>query len=421
MDELLTKKPKETAKNGGNAASNLATNIKTPDVGSVSTTRPETKTQTAAQSTDPTPKSAPYQYDANTDYTAQIEKAAAAGNYRDAAILEQQRNAKISGEKLDYDPTSKYASYLPGGTNYVGSVLSGTDMNDRNSIYSAYQQLISQPAEPTDLTGYLQTLYDANLRASQAAVDKQYAGYEAAINAEKEKAQLAADKSMTQEAGNAQRAHRARNEAQSAYGLSSGAQGQVAVSRANQTQADIAAIQAAQQAADAEIERRRTQYKEQYAAALLEAAANNDTQRAQALYEEMVRQDNALTEQRQQNTEWALSYLNGRAENAGRNGGGGGGGTGGGGTGGGGTGGDGQPENYYDRILNDWYSGKVPINEKDNLVALVNDALLGGHLTTGQASQLTAMISAGAKPGLGAGSASNRPAQTHHTWMELGK
>lgn len=419
MDEL-TKKPKETAKNGGNAAANLATNIKTPDVGSVSTTRPETKTQTAAQSTAPTTKSAPYQYDANTDYTAQIEKAAAAGNYREAAILEQQRNAKISGEKLDYDPTSKYASYLSGDPSYVGSVLSGTDMNDRNSIYSAYQQLISQSEKPTDLTGYLQTLYDANMRASQAAVDKQYAGYEAALNAEKEKAQLAADKSMTQEAVNAQRAQRAWNEAQSAYGLSSGAQGQVAVSRANQTQADISAIQAAQQAADAEIERQRTQYKEQYAAALLEAAANNDTQRAQALYEEMVRQDNALTEQRQQNTEWALSYLNGRAENAGRSGGGGSYGSGGGG-GGGGTGGDGQPENYYDRILNDWYSGKVSIKQKDDLVALVNDALLGGHLTTGQANQLTAMISAGAKPGLGAGSASNRPSQTHHTWMELGK
>lgn len=420
MDEL-TKKPKETAKNGGNAASNLATNIKTPDVGSVSTTRPETKTQTAAQSTAPTTKSAPYQYDANTDYTAQIEKAAAAGNYREAAILEQQRNAKISGEKLNYDPTSKYASYLSGDPSYVGSVLSGTDMNDRNSIYSAYQQLISQSTEPTDLTGYLQTLYDANLRASQAAVDKQYAGYEAALDAEKEKAQLAAYKSMTQEAVNAQRAQRAWNEAQSAYGLSSGAQGQVAVSRANQTQADISAIQAAQQAADAEIERQRTQYKEQYAAALLEAAANNDTQRAQALYEEMVRQDNALTEQRQQNTEWALSYLNGRAENAGRSGGGGSYGSGGGGGGGGGAGGDGQPENYYDRILNDWYSGKVSIKQKDDLVALVNDALLGGHLTTGQANQLTAMISAGAKPGLGAGSASNRPAQTHHTWMELGK
>ena len=293
-------------------------------------------------------------------------------------------------------------------------------MNDRNSIYSAYQQLISQSTKPTDLTGYLQTLYDANMRASQAAVDKQYAGYEAALNAEKEKAQLAADKSMTQEAVNAQRAQRAWNEAQSAYGLSSGAQGQVAVSRANQTQADISAIQAAQQAADAEIERQRTQYKEQYAAALLEAAANNDTQRAQALYEEMVRQDNALTEQRQQNTEWALSYLNGRAENAGRSGGGSYG-SGGSGGGGGGAGNDGQPENYYDRILNDWYSGKVPIKQKDDLVALVNDALLGGHLTTGQASQLTAMISAGAKPGLGAGSASNRPAQTHHTWMELGK
>lgn len=80
-----------------------------------------------------------------------------------------------------------------------------------------------------------------------------------------------------------------------------------------------------------------------------------------------------------------------------------------------------HPERKAARRSRYWYSGKVPIKQKDDLVALVNDALLGGHLTTGQASQLTAMISAGAKPGLGAGSASNRPAQTHHTWMELGK
>lgn len=54
-----------------------------------------------------------YKYDKNTDYAALMEGAAQRGDYTAAAIYEQQRNAKITGEGLDYDVTGDYEKYLP--------------------------------------------------------------------------------------------------------------------------------------------------------------------------------------------------------------------------------------------------------------------------------------------------------------------
>lgn len=54
-----------------------------------------------------------YKYDKNTDYQALMDDAAQRGDYTSAAIYEQQRNAKITGEGLDYAPTANYEQYLP--------------------------------------------------------------------------------------------------------------------------------------------------------------------------------------------------------------------------------------------------------------------------------------------------------------------
>lgn len=65
---------------------------------------------------------ATYGYDKNTDYSKLINEAVAAGDYRKAGILEQQRNEKIRGEGLTkYKTTSHYASYLPKDTGAVNS------------------------------------------------------------------------------------------------------------------------------------------------------------------------------------------------------------------------------------------------------------------------------------------------------------
>ena len=181
--------------------------------------------------------------------------------------------------------------------------------NDPSSIYGAYREIITQPGQVTDLSEYLRQMYDANLKAQQAGLEQEYAGYNEALDAQAKKAEEAAQQNMTRAAVESQQAQKAWAEAQNAYGLSSGAQGQAALARSNQLQSDVTAIRTAQQAALAGIEQQRTTYKQQYEAALREAAASNDYQRAQALYQEAVRQDEALKAQQAQINEWALGYL----------------------------------------------------------------------------------------------------------------
>lgn len=293
MADELNKEQKK--KDVGNASTNTPTAAGTPEAAT------GTKTQNAATKT----------YDNGTDYQQKINDAVAAGNYRNAAQYEQQRNAKIQGEGLNHEQTAQYADYLPNGSKYVQGVLGSVDPSDTSSIYGAYRELITQPAQKTDLSSYINSLYDASLEAGKAAVEQQYAGMDAQLELQKQQAEQAARANATEAAVRAQQAQKAWNEAQTAYGLSSGAQGQAALARSNQLQGDITAIRTAQQAAEAEIEAQRTTYKQQYEAAMREAAANNDLQRAQALYEEAVRQDEAFTAQQEQITQWAMQYLSG--------------------------------------------------------------------------------------------------------------
>lgn len=55
-----------------------------------------------------------YGYDKNTDYQALMDAAVKSGNYTQAAMYEAQRNEKIAGEGLNYQPTNQYASLLSG-------------------------------------------------------------------------------------------------------------------------------------------------------------------------------------------------------------------------------------------------------------------------------------------------------------------
>lgn len=75
-----------------------------------------------------------WSYDKNTDYTALMNEAVAAGDYRRAAILEAQRNAKVRGENMgpEYQITRNYASYLP----HQEQINSGMDQLAQKKEYS---------------------------------------------------------------------------------------------------------------------------------------------------------------------------------------------------------------------------------------------------------------------------------------------
>lgn len=90
-----------------------------------------------------------YIYDKDTDYSALISKYVQAGNYGQAAVLEQQRNAKIDAEGLPYEKTNTYAAWLPGGANYVpGYYVQYSEQTDKN--LSDLSPIINQMYDAAD-------------------------------------------------------------------------------------------------------------------------------------------------------------------------------------------------------------------------------------------------------------------------------
>ncbi len=92
-------------------------------------------------------------YDKNVDYQAEINEASAAGDMQTAALLERQRNAKIQGEGMaNQKQTSEYAAYNPAssktynGTSYNSGLdyMSGVLQAVQNGDLEAARQLEQQ-------------------------------------------------------------------------------------------------------------------------------------------------------------------------------------------------------------------------------------------------------------------------------------
>lgn len=153
-------------------------------------TQPAQRSVQSQQNTQRQPQTASqYSYDNNVDYMALINEAVANGNYQQAAIYEQQRNAKIAGEGLAYKQTSNYAGYLPSGNpggqsqTIQGAASSGSadgqEQTNPNDLSSLISQLYDKEEErlKTELNYETQASVDQLNRALQDAQPT----YEAAI------------------------------------------------------------------------------------------------------------------------------------------------------------------------------------------------------------------------------------------------
>lgn len=132
---------------------------------------------------------------------------------------------------------------------------------------------------------YINKMYDSNLESQKQTLQQNYDTNVSNLDAEQEAAQKQTDTNLTRTYVEAAKAQKNYNEVQNAYGLTSGAMAQANLARNNQLQGDLTALRAAQQTADAEIERQRSLLAKEYASAIAQAQADNDLQRAQALYE----------------------------------------------------------------------------------------------------------------------------------------
>ncbi len=237
------------------------------------------------------------QYDPKVDYSDLIAQEAAKGvnaNRNLLAQYEQQRNAKIADQNLGYAQTNIYTngsgsvtgSTAPNVTDVgVGSIIS---MGKPGGYYTATSQ-----------ADYINELYDASLKAQQAALESAYNANLAAYDQQASKIPAVYQAAKNQTASSAEIAQQGLNERFAASGLNTGTQGQAALAMNTATQGSLSSLDAQRAQAVADIEAERAQTMAQYQNAVAEAIAKNEMQRAQALYEEAMRVDNSYREETQ--------------------------------------------------------------------------------------------------------------------------
>jgi hypothetical protein len=151
----------------------------------------------------------------------------------------------------------------------------------------------------------IKKLYSSQLASQKEQLKQGYMQADAEYVAKKENAQKTTDANLTRTAVEAQKAAVNTAELHNAYGLSSGARAQARLSQENQLQANLTALRAQQQELDADVERQRSLLSQQYQSAIREAQAENDLAKAEALYEEARRKQDALAAQQQAQSKYA--------------------------------------------------------------------------------------------------------------------
>ena len=202
---------------------------------------------------------------------------------------EAQKPTGLTPEQITQNQEDYYNNYGKNSTLGGYGSVSGSGVRS----YEAYIQQMQEAALQLQLES-LKEAYEQNiseLEASAGEVDGTYT------------------EQKRQTTGEAERQAANWRELANAYGLNSGAIGQAALAQNNQLQSNLNTLESAQAAAQAEIERQRTLLGQQYRLQINQALAENNMNKAEMLYEEAVRVEEALREQEQFYANLILKYL----------------------------------------------------------------------------------------------------------------
>lgn len=161
----------------------------------------------------------------------------------------------------------------------------------------------------SDLSSYLNNMYDAQLKSQLAALEAAYAENLSELDRNQDETNAAYNEEKRQAQGNAERSAANWRELANAQGLNTGAMGQAALAQNNQLQSNLNTLGSAQAQALANIQSQRSLLGQKYQLEILQAQADNDYNRAQMLYQEAVRQDEILQAREQQYTEMMYDLL----------------------------------------------------------------------------------------------------------------
>ena len=160
----------------------------------------------------------------------------------------------------------------------------------------------------TSQEAYINAMYDANRKAQEDALRSAYEQNVVTINDQLNRLPSAYSAAANQVAAQAAIQRQNMNEQMAASGLNSGAGTQAALAHSNAYLSNIREVRQAQADAQANLELQRVQMETQYKNAIAEAIAQNDLQRAQALYQEALRVDESIqnTALNQANLDWTV-------------------------------------------------------------------------------------------------------------------
>lgn len=222
--------------------------------------------------------------------------------YREGQASPVETQEASSGDMQDY--LSQLAA-LGGGSlgnvgGSIGSGLTGGTTGIGSSTGSSFFSDLSVPSGGGDLSDYINQMYDASLKSQLAQLEAAYQEnlLELDRNQTETDAQYNEQKRQTQ--GDAERSAANWRELALAQGLNTGAIGQAALAQNNQLQSDLNTLGTAQAKALDDIRNQRTLLGKQYQLQILQAQADNDMERAQALYQEAVRMDEVLMQKEAQ-------------------------------------------------------------------------------------------------------------------------
>lgn len=231
-------------------------------------------------------------------------------------------NANSSSLQGTIDPDRSGSADVGGSQNAFQEPTSGTSGGGSGtsgwsgSGYTAQKATYTAPTLPsaTSQEEYINAMYDANQKAQEEALK---AAYEKNLGTlDYQQSQIAPTYNAAANDAGAQAAiQRANfNESANASGLNTGTGSQAELSMRNAEAANISAIRKAQADAQADLEQQRSQLAIEYQSAIREAIAQNELNKAQALYEEAKRVDESLvsTAINQANLNWQVWQYNNR-------------------------------------------------------------------------------------------------------------
>jgi hypothetical protein len=158
---------------------------------------------------------------------------------------------------------------------------------------------------------YVNKLYDNNTETTKKLLEENYTDNHGILNNEQNRVQQQTQENVNRTNVEAENMRNQYNGSR----LSLGASQQLALSRGNANQGNVNSLQQSQSDADAEIERQRQLLASQYSAAIRQAQADNDMQKAQQLYNAAKAEEAKLLAMRKN----ASTILSAKGDNSVRN------------------------------------------------------------------------------------------------------